>query len=284
MTQRYFVEQPIAGSQATLLATEAHHSAHVMRGKPGQQVTLFDGRGGEYLAEVTRVDRAAVHLSVLSHQAIERELPARITIAVSLPKGDRQRWLVEKLVELGVHGFVPLATVRGVAQPTGGTLDRLERAVIEASKQCGRNRLMTIHPPQEFREFVAAAAEDAMRLLAHPGSTRSIGEWIRDCTTAPRGGFSLIVGPEGGLSDEEAATAVSAGWTAVDLGARILRVETAAALLVTAAALSRAADREARLPVSGLQASYFFSPFDFSAGLASADSPFLTIRPKRWPP
>ncbi len=237
MTQRYFVEQPIAGMQATLLAAEAHHLAHVMRGKPGHQVTLFDGRGGEYLAEVTRIDRAAVYLDVLSHQAIEREVPVAITIAVSLPKGDRQRWLVEKLVELGVHGFVPLTTARGVAQPTGGTLERLERAVIEASKQCGRNRLMTIHTPQEFREVVAAKADDAKRLLAHPRSAHPISDVVREGKAAPSGGFSLIVGPEGGLTDEEAAMAVSAGWTAVDLGARILRVETAAAVLVTAAAL-----------------------------------------------
>ena len=208
-----------------------------MRGKPGQHVTLFDGCGGEYLAEVTRIDRAAVHLGVLSHQTIERELPVAITIAVSLPKGDRQRWLVEKLVELGVHGFVPLTTARGVAQPTGGTLERLKRAIIEASKQCGRNRLMTIHAPQEFREVVSAANEDAMRLFAHPGSTRPISDVVREGTIAPGGSFSLIVGPEGGLTDEEAAMAASAGWTAVDLARADLRVETAAAVLVTVAAL-----------------------------------------------
>ncbi|HEY4310724.1 MAG TPA: 16S rRNA (uracil(1498)-N(3))-methyltransferase [Pirellulales bacterium] len=237
MTQRYFVEQPIAGTQATLLAAEAHHLAHVMRGKPGQQVTLFDGRGGEYLAEVTRVDRAAVQLCVLSHHAIERELPIPVTMAVSLPKGDRQRWLIEKLVELGVSTFVPLITTRGVAQPTGSTLERLERAVIEAAKQCGRNRLMAISTPREFREFVSQAPVDSKRIFAHPGAPLSISQFGRETGNGSVAGFSLIVGPEGGLTDDETTMANAAGWTAVDLGTRILRVETAAAMLATTAAL-----------------------------------------------
>jgi 16S rRNA (uracil1498-N3)-methyltransferase len=237
MTQRYFVEKPIAGDHAMLLAAEAHHLAHVMRGKSGQQVTLFDGRGGEYLAEVTRVDRAAVQLCVLSHHAIERELPVPVTMAVSLPKGDRQRWLIEKLVELGVSTFVPLITTRGVAQPTGGTLERLERAVIEAAKQCGRNRLMAISSPREFHEFVSQTPLDTKRIFAHPGSPLSISRFVRETGDRPVDGFSLIIGPEGGLTDDEAAQANTAGWTAIDLGARILRVETAAAMIATTAAL-----------------------------------------------
>jgi 16S rRNA (uracil1498-N3)-methyltransferase len=237
MSERYFVEQPITGSQARLLASEAHHLAHVMRGKPGQQVTLFDGRGGEYTAEIARVGRSEIELNVISHQAIERELSVRVTIGASLPKGDRQRWLIEKLVELGVSDFVPLVTARGVAQPTGGTLDRLRRAVIEAAKQCGRNRLMRIAEPQSYSDFLRSQNLDAMRLLAHPHSAIPIGEWLRGTLSAPEAGISCAVGPEGGFTEEEVILARTAGWTTVDLGTRILRVETAAAVLATAAGL-----------------------------------------------
>lgn len=237
MSERYFVEQPITGSKATLLASEAHHLAHVMRGKPGQQVTLFDGQGGEYTAAIARVGRAEIELDVLAHHGIERELPVRVTIGVSLPKGDRQRWLVEKLVELGVSDFVPLVTTRGVAQPTGGALDRLRRAVIEAAKQCGRNRLMQIAEPQKFDDFLRSASAEAVRLFAHPQSTLTLGEWVRNTRSIPEASVLCAVGPEGGFTDDEAALAQAAGWTTVDLGAAILRVETAAAVLATAAGM-----------------------------------------------
>jgi len=237
MTQRYFVEHPIAGQEATLEAAEAHHLTHVMRAKAGAQVILFDGRGGEYAAEVTQLQRSQVKLAVLAHDPIERELAVPVTVGVPLPKGDRQKWLIEKLVELGVHRFVPLETTRGVAQAGDGALDRLRRAVIEASKQCGRNRLMEIHTPQNWNEFVAGVDGAAQLWIAHPGSSRSLAEFLRTSTAAPVAGFVTAVGPEGGLTDDEVAQAIAAGWTPVDLGPCILRVETAATLLASAAAL-----------------------------------------------
>ena len=119
-----------------------------MRATPGTQVTLFDGSGDEFAAAVDRVGRSEVELAILSRESINRELPFALTLGVALPKGDRQKWLVEKAVELGVARIVPLRTQRSVAQPVEQALVRLRRAVIEASKQCGRNRLLQIDPPQ----------------------------------------------------------------------------------------------------------------------------------------
>jgi 16S rRNA (uracil1498-N3)-methyltransferase len=237
MSQRYFVETRIAGGRATLVDAEAHHLAHVMRAKAGDQVVLFDGAGGEYPAVIERVARSTIELAVLAHRPIERELAGPVVVGASLPKGDRQRWLIEKLVELGVSSFVPLATARGVAQPVGNVLDRLRRAVIEASKQCGRNRLMEIQPPQEWRAFVGGAPDSACRLIAHPGADRTLADVVRGAPPALAAGFVFAVGPEGGFAEDEARLALSAGWTGVDLGARILRVETAAATLAAAAAI-----------------------------------------------
>jgi 16S rRNA (uracil1498-N3)-methyltransferase len=147
---------------------------------------------------------------------------------VALPKGDRQKWLVEKLTELGVTALVPLVTERGVAQPTASAIARLERAVIEASKQCGRNRLMRIARPQAWAAWIAAVAtnEGTLRLIAHPGGTPLASIDLK----APQL-TQLAIGPEGGLTDAEVATATAARWQAVDLGPRILRVETAAVAL-----------------------------------------------------
>jgi 16S rRNA (uracil1498-N3)-methyltransferase len=225
MAHRYFVETPITGSEATLVGQEAHHLLHVMRAKPGDQVTLFDGGGAEFPARVESLTRQQVRLTILDRVERDRELAAPITLGVSLPKGDRQKWLVEKATELGVARLVPLETTRGVAQPVAGALDRLRRAVIEASKQCGRNRLLEIAEPEGWSQFVKGPPTGALKLAAHPGGARAGSMLGAERTGNP---VWLAVGPEGGFTDDEIALACSAGWQALDLGGRILRVETAA--------------------------------------------------------
>ena len=228
MTSRYFVETAVSDSRVTLTGSEAHHLAHVMRAAPGDRVTLFDGSGAEFTAEVDRLGRSEARLTVVGREEVDRELPVRITLAVALPKGDRQKWLVEKAVELGVAEVVPLVTERSVAMPKQQSLARLARAVVEASKQCGRNRLMQIGRPRAWSDFVAETADVDWRLLAHPGGRADVCEDIRSS------GLDRVVaavGPEGGFSESEIAVAVEAGWGKVGLGRRILRVETAAVLL-----------------------------------------------------
>lgn len=233
MSERYFAQTPIHGDHTVLDGPEAHHLIHVMRAKAGMRVTLFDGTGAEFAAQVEKVGRSEVQLTVLSRQVIDRELPLELVLGVSLPKGERQKWLVEKVVELGVARLVPLITARSVAQPVQQALDRLRRTVIEASKQCGRNRLLEITEPEEWNAFVAATPASARRLLAHPGKT--VVHATPLSVEPPKGRRSevfMAIGPEGGFASDEVALATSAGWQTVDLGARILRVETAAVFLV----------------------------------------------------
>ncbi len=231
MSERYFVDEPITAERVTLSGPESHHLIHVMRAAPGVRVTLFDGGGDEFPAVVERVGRSEVELSVVSRERIDRELPCDLTIGVALPKGDRQKWLVEKAVELGVTRIVPLVTRRSVAQPVDQALVRLRRAVVEASKQCGRNRLMQIDQPSDWPAFVASAPVETCRLLAHPGVDN--GEWK---SKKENGMFFAAVGPEGGFDDGEVSLALEAGWLAVNLGPRILRVETAALALAAVVA------------------------------------------------
>ena len=235
MTDRYFTAPPIKGNAAVLDGPEAHHAIHVKRAKPGDQIVLFDGSGAEFTAKVEAVRRDRVELSVLERVEIDRELPFELTLGVTLPKGDRQRWLVEKSVELGVTRLVPLVTSRSVAQATSGALTRLQRTVIEASKQCGRNRLAEIAEPQTWSHFLSWGPQDAVRLVAHPApsdaSTDAASQYDASAT-APGRSVLLAIGPEGGFTDEELAAALSAGWTPIDLGPRILRIETAAIFLL----------------------------------------------------
>jgi len=236
MSERFYVSQPIAGERVTLDGPEAHHLLRVMRAAVGERVTLFDGGGCEFVGEIVRCGRNDAELAIVERCTVDRELPLELVVGVSLPKGDRQKWLVEKLTELGARRLVPLVTARGVAQPTAGAFARLARGVIEATKQCGRNRLMAIAKPQAWGDWLLQASTDAVtvrRFLAHPG-----GLPLGEINLHERQPTHLAIGPEGGFTPDEAAAAVAAGWQAVDLGPRILRVETAAVALAAVVALT----------------------------------------------
>ena len=226
MSSRYFSSDPISGPRVRLTGSEAHHLLHVMRAEPGPRVTLFDGSGSQFEALVESCARSHVDLSVEREQAVGRELSFRLVVGTALPKGDRQRWLVEKAVELGVARLVPLTTSHSQTQQ-GFTAAKLQRYVIEASKQCGRNRLMEIGPVSDWSQWLQQAEDGAARIVAHPGGKR-----LSAAVQPPLGSVYLCAGPEGGLSDDEIAEANSAGWHCVDLGERILRVETAVLALV----------------------------------------------------
>lgn len=223
MSERFFVATPVQSEQVQLSGDEARHLASVMRAKVGDTVTLFDGSGAEFMARVSALDKRTVELDVLERREISREAARSLTLAVALPKGDRQKWLVEKTTELGVARLIPLITEHGVAQPTLGALDRLRRTVIEASKQCGRNRLMAIEPPLDARELFALRFA-GLRLLAQPDGGPPV-------EAASESEVVAAIGPEGGFSRAELASAAVAGWQTVSLGPQILRVETAALAL-----------------------------------------------------
>lgn len=229
MGHRYFAAQPITSGHAVVTGPEAHHLLHVMRAAVGDELTLFDGSGSEFTGRIERVKRSQVHVAVTSRKEISREDARQIILGTALPKGNRQRWFVEKLTELGAARLVPLRSERTVVHPTAGTLKRLERFVVEACKQCGRNQLMEIAPLTTFKDFVALAPTSALKwIAAFEGTPVSREPFARTVAC-------LAVGPEGGFTPEEREAALAAGWQAVSLGPRILRVETAGAVLATLA-------------------------------------------------
>lgn len=228
MTERYFVESPIQGHRASLFGAEAHHLLHVMRVQVGQEVILVDGSGAEFTATLENVERNQADLIIHHRNQVDRELPFPLTLGVALPKGQRQRWLVEKLVELGVNTLVPLHTVRAVASTETKTLQRLQRTVIEATKQCSRTRLMEITSATDVHDFFVTTPTDARRWIAHPGGSQS--STLQAACESPSASY-LAIGPEGGFTDQEVADATQAGWKMVHLGPRILRTETAAIAL-----------------------------------------------------
>jgi 16S rRNA (uracil1498-N3)-methyltransferase len=230
MAERYYVRCPLGPGPVTLDGDEAHHLRAVCRARPGDLVTLFNGDGREYAAAVTAVERRHVDLEVTASSAPARELPHALTLAAPLPKGDRAALLVEKLTELGVTTFQPLRTRRSVVHPGEGKAEKLQRQVIEASKQCGRNVLMGVADLAPWEAWATRADLPRQRLLAHP-----TGEPWRPDLLRPEDSVAAV-GPEGGFTDEEVALARNAGWRVVALGPRILRVETAALAVAALAA------------------------------------------------
>jgi 16S rRNA (uracil1498-N3)-methyltransferase len=228
MSERFYVNTPLACGPLDLHGREAHHLAHVCRIRPGDQVYLFNGDGRQYTATVCAVSRQSVSLDVVSRESPQRELGFVLQVAAPLPKGDRAQFLIEKLTELGVTKFVPLRTRRSIVHPGNGKLEKLERYVIEASKQCGRNSLLAIEPVTDWQTFCRQTVLPHKKLLAHPTG--------RPLTPVKQEDMALVVGPEGGFSDEELAEAIACSWQVVSLGPRTLRVETAALMLAAWAA------------------------------------------------
>jgi len=228
MSDRFYVNSALSLGELLLDGDEAHHLAVVCRLRPGEIVTLFNGDGNDYIARIDEAHKRQVTLSVERCDVVNRELAYPLQVAVPLPKGDRAQFLVEKLTELGVSVLTPLQTERSVVHPRETKLEKLHRYVIEASKQCGRNVLMTIdslHTWGQVSNLSAMAGwkpAPQIRLIAHPGGTP-----LREVRPAS-GPTILAIGTEGGFTDSEVETARSVGWQTVSLGSRILRVETAA--------------------------------------------------------
>lgn len=222
MSERYFVAGSLPPGSLVIEGAEAHHLAAVCRLNVADRLTLFNGDGNDYPAIISGIERRRVIVEVGEAVKINRELPHRVEIAAPLPKGDRAQFMIEKLTELGVASFVPLLTRRGVVKPHENKQEKLQRYVIEASKQCGRNVLMAIQTPQRWEDYCRRDNLPQGRYVAHPGGTH-----VRT-TSLKQADVTFAIGPEGGFSDEEIDLARSSGWTLLDLGPRILRVETAA--------------------------------------------------------
>ena len=225
MSERFFLSAPPREGRGLLTGDEARHLARVMRCKVGDVVAVFDGSGVAWQGRVASIGRDEVTLELGAAVASSRQPAVPLTLAVALPKGERQKWLIEKLTELGVEQLVPLVTSRGVAEATPAAVDRLRRGVIEACKQCGRDSLLSIGEPRTITELVAAPREDALLVVADRD-----GEAATTLLAEARAVVALV-GPEGGFTAEELALIEAAGGRRVTLGPHMLRVETAAIAL-----------------------------------------------------
>ncbi len=216
--------------------SEAHHASRVLRCSKDDTIVLFDGLGHEAQATIQSIDKRNVFATIDSYVFAPRDHSNRLHFAIAMPKGDRQRNTIEKLVELGADSLSPLVTTRSVAVVNEANTERLDRYVVEACKQCGRNRLMNIHPTsnlneiKEYAKSIALDSDPAAIWILHPKIEGQKSHTIHQANALAPSHQKLLflIGPEGGFAEEEVVAAVAQGARILSLGDRIQRVETAA--------------------------------------------------------
>ncbi len=212
------------GAQFSLSAEAAQHVAKALRLKTGDTIVVFDGRGGEYDATITRIDKEHVDVKVGAWRDVDRDPPIRLGLVQGLPEADKMDWIIQKAVELGAAWIQPIVCDRSVVRLSGERAARREshwhRVAIAACEQSGRNRVPDVRPTLGFQSWIAVPASTPRWVLT-PGAEPIVAK------NHPGEAVELLVGPEGGLSEREQELALSQGADPVALGPRVLRAETA---------------------------------------------------------
>lgn len=222
---RVYSDQPLdAGLTLDLEPGPSQHLSRALRLGTGDRVQVFDGRGNEYGAHIVAVERKAVsvELEVLLEGSLESPLDIHLGIGIS--RGERFDWVVQKATELGVRSISPLYTERVEVKLKGEREARKQhhwrQVAVSACEQCGRRTLPSLHPPQALAQWLSGVGGDRRFVLHHRSDTALSG-------AATPASVSLLVGPEGGLTESEIGQALQAGFEALALGPRVLRTETA---------------------------------------------------------
>lgn len=222
---RIYTPQMLQSNASIVLEPEpSRHLARVLRLAVGDQLTLFNGSGGEYPGEITALDKKQVQAMTGTHVQRECESDLNIHLGIAVSRGERMDWIVQKATELGVSSLTPLITEHAGVKLAGDRLNKKMlhwlKIAISACEQCGRNRVPSIHSLNEFSSWLVDTQAERKFVLHHraaPGSAAG---------PAPAS-IALLVGPEGGLSANEIEAAEQSGYDALCLGPRVLRTETA---------------------------------------------------------
>lgn len=228
---RFYCPVPLAiGVTVDLPENAARHACRVLRLRAGDSLILFDGRGGEYVSCINRVERERVAVDLLEWRDAECESPIEMTLIQALQSGEKMDLTIQKAVELGVAKVLPVVSRRSVVRLEGERAARREAhwrgVVVAACEQCGRNRVPEVAALEGLERWLAKPPTDlqVVRLMLAPGSALTLNALPRPL---PGTRIELLIGAEGGLAPEEMALAQQAGFIAVRLGPRILRTETA---------------------------------------------------------
>lgn len=228
---RFFIDAPLALGLQDLPEAQAHYLARVLRLNPGDPLQCFDGTGREYRGVLAEVGKKRVSVELQETLEGLPESPLRVHLGQGLSRGERMDWAIQKATELGVACITPLFTerceVRLKDERSEKRLAHWRQVAASACEQCGRSVLPVIHPPQPLADW-QRQVEAELKLVLHPVA--------QPLTRHPApSSLAFLIGPEGGLSDNEITHAVAAGFQAARLGPRVLRTETAPVVALSVA-------------------------------------------------
>jgi 16S rRNA (uracil1498-N3)-methyltransferase len=230
---RIYCPGPLSeGLEVDLPPAGAYHVARVLRMREGAPLVVFDGTDGEYRAEIVRVEGDQVRVKLAHHTPGTAESPLKITLVQGISRSERMDWALQKATELGVAAIAPVLTARSVVRlddkQAAKKQDHWRAIVIGACEQCGRTRVPTVAVPTTLRNYLANTRKEGLRLVLSPSAPGSLA----GLASLPMK-VELLIGPEGGLDDDELTAARAAGFMPVRLGPRVLRTETAAVVALS---------------------------------------------------
>jgi len=229
---RIFLDYPIqTGAICTLSDEASRHVAQVLRMRVDEQLVLFNGQGGEFIAEIIIADKRRIDVKVGQHILDDRESNCDITLVQGISRGQKMDYILQKAVELGVKRIVPIMTEHGTVHLDSHRAKKRHlhwyKIIISACEQCGRNTLPELMDINDFGSWIIQDKNE-IKLIFSPETKNRLSELEKTI-----GQLTLLIGPEGGFSQHEYALAQENGYQALGLGPRILRTETAAVAAIT---------------------------------------------------
>jgi 16S rRNA (uracil1498-N3)-methyltransferase len=227
MPRFYSPEKLAPGALIRLSDNAAVHASRALRMKVGDSAVLFNGDGNDYPCELTYMSKSEVSAKVKSVSANTCESPLNITLIQAISSGDRMDFTIQKAVELGVTAIQPISSQRSVVKLSGERAEKRrehwQNVVISACEQCGRAIVPEVRPATSLAQWLGQSETAALRIILSPGAPQSLNELQK-----PSGDIQLLIGAEGGLTEDEINLATTHNFTPIRLGNRILRTETAA--------------------------------------------------------
>lgn len=224
---RFHLPENLSVGQTVALPDNIVRHLNVLRVRPNENITLFDGKGKAHAARLSFLEKRRAEAEILHEDTTDNESPLNITLIQSISSGDRMDFTLQKSVELGVTAIQPVISERCIVRLDGERaakrLARWQEIVISACEQSGRNTVPPVLPIIGYREALDKMPSESTKLIMSINRARKLGD-IRQ----PSGAIVFMVGPEGGWTEQEEQQAFDAGFQAVTLGKRILRTETAA--------------------------------------------------------
>ena len=228
---RFYVPAVPLNEDFPLPRRDAKKILRVLRLSPGEEILLWDDEGREYRAQITRAEGMSVYVKVLEEQSKEVESPLPLVLVQGIPKGDKFEFIIQKATELGVWRVYPALTERTIVRippdRQGSRKERWQSVAREAARQSGRVQVPEIMPVTTLTELVQNIEKDAHRLILWEGEKGTgLKDYLRQ-NKPTKGSVYLLIGPEGGFSQQEVEFCINNSFTSVTLGPRILRTETA---------------------------------------------------------